>query len=480
MTQRSDGTTANGTSQLSHRLRLAVTGSLSAAALALGVLQAPSAGATNSCPEPIRAVLDTTPATYANTVALTFDDGPSPQWTPEVLDVLRARGVKATFFLIGRNVADHPEMARRIVAEGHLIGNHTYTHPDLTQVPPSVEESQMDRTTQAIGDATGVRPCFFRGPYGTHNGASVQSLAWERDMNVAGWSLDTRDWEAPASPSTAFQDRIVQRATAPRSSHPIVLMHDGPPGNYRYNTAAALDRIISYYADRGYVFTDPAGQTFASSAIQKRYNQLGGPASFLGAPVTDELPTPDGYGAFTHYQNGSIYWSPATGPHFVRGGIRDTWAALGWEKSALAYPTTDERPTPNAYGAFNHFQNGSIYWSPGTGAHEVRGAIHDRWAELGYEQSSLGFPTTNEIPTSAVYGAYNRFQDGSIYWSPGTGAHEVRGAIHDRWAELGYEQSSLGLPVSGEYSANGVQRSDFQNGYITWTPESGAVVHESG
>jgi peptidoglycan/xylan/chitin deacetylase (PgdA/CDA1 family) len=480
MAPTTDHAPVRGPAALRHRIRLAVVAALSVAGLALGLLHAPPAAATNSCPPPIRAVLDSTPATYANTVALTFDDGPSPQWTPQVLDILRARGVKATFFLLGSNVAAHPEIARRIVAEGHLIGNHTYTHPDLNQLSRTAQAAEMDRTAQTIRNANGVRPCFFRGPYGSHHGTSVKELAWERGMNIAGWSRDTRDWETPLSLSPSFQDTIVQRATTPLAAHPTILMHDGGPGNYRQNTVAAVDRIITFYASRGYVFTDPAGRIIGTSAIQRRYNELGGPAGFLGAPVTDELPTPDGYGAFTHYQRGSIYWSPTTGPHVVRGGIRDTWAALGWEQSVLAYPTTDEVPTPTVYGAFNHFEHGSIYWSPATGAHEVRNAIHATWSSLGWERSALGFPTTNETLTTGAYGAYNHFEHGSIYWSPATGAHEVRGAIHAAWSALGYERSSLGFPTSDEYTFEGVQRSDFERGHITWTPATGAVVHETG
>src|SRR3712207_2867320 len=161
---------------LPHRLRLAVVATLSAAVLALGLVQAPPAAATNTCPAPIRAVLDSTPATFASTVALTFDDGPSPRWTPQVLDILRARGVKATFFVIGANVAAHPQIARRIVAEGHLIANHSYSHPNFDTLSSAAQASEIDRTTQAIRNATGVRPCFFRGPGGSHHGASVKEL----------------------------------------------------------------------------------------------------------------------------------------------------------------------------------------------------------------------------------------------------------------------------------------------------------------
>ncbi|MGY1754870.1 polysaccharide deacetylase family protein [Blastococcus sp. SYSU D01042] len=209
------------------------------------------------CPAPLGSVLTTSPPTGERTVALTFDDGPRPDSTPAVLDVLRSRGVTATFFVTGGNAARHPDLVRRIVAEGHTIGNHSWSHPDLSGLSPAGRAAEMDRTSQAVVDATGVVPCFFRGPYGVHGGA-IASQAVERGMSVVGWSLDTRDWTTPGGWSPSFQQQIVAAATAPAGAHPIVLMHDG--GGYRQNTVAALDRIISDYVARGFVFTDPAGQ----------------------------------------------------------------------------------------------------------------------------------------------------------------------------------------------------------------------------
>ena len=82
----------------------------------------------------------------------------------------------------------------------------------------------------------------------------------------------------------------------------------------------------------------------------------------------------------------------------VLGPIRDKWASLGWERSSLGYPTTDTLTTPDGVGRFNHFQGGSIYWSPQTGDHVVTGAIRDKWAELGWERGDLGYPTTDQQP----------------------------------------------------------------------------------
>src|SRR5207245_1095626 len=108
--------------------------------------------------------------------------------------------------------------------------------------------------------------------------------------------------------------------------------------------------------------------------------------------------------------------------------IREKWAAIGWETSALGYPISDELTTPDGVGRYNVFQNGSIYWTPSTGAFEVHGAIRDKWGALGWE-NGLGYPVTDELPTPDGTGRFNHFKslrgggDNSIYWTAATGAH---------------------------------------------------------
>jgi GH25 family lysozyme M1 (1,4-beta-N-acetylmuramidase) len=210
-------------------------------------------------------------------------------------------------------------------------------------------------------------------------------------------------------------------------------------------------------------------------AILVEYTALGGPSGFLGSPITDELPTPDGVGRFNHFEHGSIYWTPATGAHEVHGAIGDEWTALGWETSVLGYPTTDELPAPDGVGRFNHFERGSIYWTPATGAHEVHGAIRDKWTALGWETSVLGYPLTDEQPAPDGIGRFNHFERGSIYWRPDLGAHEVHGKIYDEWATRGWERSALGYPVSDEYAVPEGRRSDFEHGSLVFDAHSGAV-----
>ena len=124
----------------------------------------------------------------------------------------------------------------------------------------------------------------------------------------------------------------------------------------------------------------------------------------------------------------------------------------------------------------NDFQNGGIYWRAGFGARSVFGAIYQAWGQLGWEGGRLGFPLTDETVTPDRIGRFNHFEGGSIYWTPRTGAHSVYGAILARWQALGWELSYLGYPTRDEYAISTGRRTDFERGYITWNSRTGAVV----
>ena len=228
-------------------------------------------------------------------------------------------------------------------------------------------------------------------------------------------------------------------------------------------------------------YSSPAtGAHQVCGAIRAKYQALGGPAGFLGYPTTDETATPDGIGRFNHFaNNGSIYWTASTGAWSIHGAIRSKWASLGWESSfsPLGYPVTDETGTPDGIGRFNHFSKaGSIYWTPATGAHEVHGAIRAKWASMGWERSVLGYPVTDETGTPDGIGRFNHFSKASsIYWTPATGAHEVHGAIRAKWASMGWERSCLGYSVSDELAISGGRQSNFQHGFITWNATTGVT-----
>jgi len=235
------------------------------------------------------------------------------------------------------------------------------------------------------------------------------------------------------------------------------------------------DGAYNHFQGGSLYWSPPTGAHLVAGAIQDAWAAQGWERSRLGYPVTDELGTPNQDGAYNHFQGGSLYWSPPTGAHLVAGAIQDAWAAQGWERSALGYPVTDELGTPNQDGAYNHFQGGSLYWSPPTGAHLVTGAIQDAWAAQGWERSALGYPTSDEAATASRTGAFNRFQHGAIYWSPGTGAHAMTAPILARWVSLGSETGALGYPTSDPYAVPGGTRVNFQGGSLTESTTTGAV-----
>jgi uncharacterized protein with LGFP repeats len=210
------------------------------------------------------------------------------------------------------------------------------------------------------------------------------------------------------------------------------------------------------------------------TAIDDKYAKLGGSGGVLGQPTSSEEGLADGRGRRRGYQNGWIYWSPVTGACAVYGRIGQTWGGLGLESGFLGYPVTDETGTLDGRGRYNHFQKGSIYWTSQSDAHEIHGLIREKWASLGWERSFLGYPITDETSAPDGRGRYNHFQGGSVYWTPETNAHEVHGAIRDKWSALGWERSFLGYPVSDELATPGPGRySQFQGGAIHWTPYTG-------
>ncbi len=184
--------------------------------------------------------------------------------------------------------------------------------------------------------------------------------------------------------------------------------------------------------------------------IRSKYFDLEGERGFLGYPITGEVKTSDGQGRFTHFQSGSIFSTASTGAHAVYGAIRDKWAAMGWERSTLGYPITDMLIVPDGNGQLCHFQNGSIYSSTITGACAIHGPIRDEWAAMGWERSALGYPITDVLPSPEGQGQFCHFQNGSIFWSSQTSARAVQGRIREKWATTGWEQGHLGYPIGDE------------------------------
>ncbi|MFJ2868882.1 polysaccharide deacetylase family protein [Kitasatospora sp. NPDC087314] len=178
-------------------------------------------------------------------VYLTFDDGPSPAYTPEILGILARYGVRATFFEIGQNVAAHPGLTGQVARAGHSVQNHSWSHPDLRRLSGSSLNAQVADTDRVIRAQTGRTPSCLRPPYGAVNGA-VRSRAAALGKQVVLWSVDPADWSRPGT--AAIQSRVLNHVR-PGS---VVLMHDG--GGNRAQTAAALPTILSTLKARGYTF----------------------------------------------------------------------------------------------------------------------------------------------------------------------------------------------------------------------------------
>ncbi|WP_249027836.1 N-acetylmuramoyl-L-alanine amidase, partial [Blastococcus saxobsidens] len=208
--------------------------------------------------------------------------------------------------------------------------------------------------------------------------------------------------------------------------------------------------------------------------IQQRYQSDAGARDVLGSMTDSPTRTPDGVGAYAHYDRGSIYASNRTAAHVLRGPIRDRWAAAGWERGALGYPVGDPSCGLRDGGCFQHFQGGSIYWSPATGARVLSVEVRDRWGAAGWENGALGYPVS-DVGSLKEGGRFVHFQGGSIYWSPGTGARIVSGVVRDRWAASGWENGPLGYPV-GDVTrlADGGMFAHFQRGSVYWSSGTGA------
>lgn len=164
-----------------------------------------------------------TPGLSGAPVSWTFDDGPHPEWTPELLDLLAAADIRATFFLVGAAADRRPDLVRRIAAAGHLIGNHTYSHRTPREMTSLEFTDEFDRTQSLLADLTGEVPRFFRPPKGEMT-LSMMRTVWDRGATIALWSVDPRDYRMSTSDDA---DRWVDNYR--RKSGDIVLMHDNRP-----------------------------------------------------------------------------------------------------------------------------------------------------------------------------------------------------------------------------------------------------------
>jgi peptidoglycan/xylan/chitin deacetylase (PgdA/CDA1 family) len=180
-------------------------------------------------------------------VALTFDDGPHPKYTPEILDILKKYGAKATFFVVGSNALLYPDIVKSEAEQGHEIGNHTFSHPDLKKISASDFIDEVRKTSDVIYNITGKTPKLFRPPGGYLNNDIVKEII-ECDGKPVLWSWrqDTRDWACPSA------DCIVETVIENLKDGDIILFHDYNAGSSP--TPVALERILKELSEDGYRF----------------------------------------------------------------------------------------------------------------------------------------------------------------------------------------------------------------------------------
>lgn len=222
----------------------------------------PSVGEATSAPAPAQAQSSPEAAGYSSApvhssgktsysacyvdgpyIAMTFDDGPSAELTPKLLDALKQRGIKATFFMVGQCVAQNPDIVRRMVDEGHEVANHSWNHPALTKLGPDGVKRQLSDTSDMIFRACGVRPVVMRPPYGATNATLNKRINDEYGMKVVLWSVDPLDWKYRNA------DRVYNSITQAAQPGSIILAHD-----IHASTVAAMPRVFDTLLAKGYKF----------------------------------------------------------------------------------------------------------------------------------------------------------------------------------------------------------------------------------
>ena len=189
------------------------------------------------------------PATYAQVrvdqpyIAMTFDDGPSAENTPRLLEILKQRNIKATFFLIGQNAAANPDIVRRILAEGHEVGNHSWTHPQLSRLSDDRVTAEITKTQDAVKDVSGYIPTLLRPPYGAITSRQREWIANQFGLNIILWSVDPFDWKRPGA------SVITQRILSQVRPGSIVLSHD-----IHKQTVDAMPATLDALIAKGYKF----------------------------------------------------------------------------------------------------------------------------------------------------------------------------------------------------------------------------------
>ncbi|MFJ3518527.1 MULTISPECIES: polysaccharide deacetylase family protein [unclassified Streptomyces] len=188
-------------------------------------------------------------AAASSGMVLTFDDGPDPRYTPAILDTLARYGVRAMFFVCGEMATENRDLLRRMADEGHVIGNHTWTHPLIPKLSRPALASEIGRTSEVVHKAVGEAPLWFRAPYGAWNRAAFE-IGAELGMEPLAWTVDTLDWKEPGTTT------IISRVLGGAAPGVIVLSHDA--GGNRSQSVQAISSYLPQLLAQGYRMTLPA------------------------------------------------------------------------------------------------------------------------------------------------------------------------------------------------------------------------------
>ncbi len=319
--------------------------------------------------------------------------------------------------------------------------------------------------------------------------SAAQLGAWVRDFGNTVRSLTGR---LPAIyTNTSWWNQCLGNPTG-FGDYPLwVAAYPGAPTN---NAGAVPTGSWNTYSIWQYSSTGPlAGDSnvwngdlaglkaFASNsnnvAAAAPINALRATLPALGAATSDIVCGLRDGGCYRVYQGGAIMWSPDLGAQpSLNGPIRDAWQRNGFENGSLGYPTSGVVCGLKKGGCFQNYQGGSILWSPATGASVLGfGAIRDYWAARGYENGALGYPTSNAVCGLKAGGCFQLFEAGTVLWSPATAAKLVKaGPLLDAWGRAGYENGLLGYPAAEATCAASTCRQNFTGGVVAWTSTTGA------
>lgn len=236
--------------------------------------------------------------------------------------------------------------------------------------------------------------------------------------------------------------------------------------------------------ENGTVYDSSAGTWLVGGEIMNTYSNFSYEKGRLGFPRTDEtafINKPDA--RYQEFQGGLITWDSHIGAYVLSGAIGNKWKVAGWERSQTQLPTSNERRLKKENGTYQKFQSGSIHWSPKTGAHitQAGSPIQKKWGSLKYENGYLGYPSSDQVAFKYDESAdYQNFQGGMVITHSRTGTHTLKGAIQNKWKSMGWERSAAGLPVSDERKLRKGAYQKFEDGQIHWSSKTGTHYTKDG